>query len=218
MVHEKKKLLIRRIIWLVLLIAGIVAAIILGNIPIDIVEHNGYITDYSNNTSYLEIEVTFNHNVISGDVYVAFYDSNGDYLSTSYDYFYSDGNTALLSFEVYGKADSYEIVNCDVYPVIASTGYAFIYIFFILVFFIAVLLLSCKVYEYNGNSIVVYAGWFHHYIKVNGEKFDEHNTLTSYTPILLSCVLDDGAYVQATISRTNRISLKINNRLYTKGK
>lgn len=81
--------------------------------------------------------------------------------------------------------------------------------------FISTLFLSCKVYDYNGNSIVVYAGWFHNYIKVNGKKFDEHNTFTSYTAILLPCVLDDGTDVKVTITRSNRISLKINNRLYT---
>lgn len=80
-------------------------------------------------------------------------------------------------------------------------------------FFIASLLLSYKDYEYNGNNIVVYAGWYHHYIKVNGNKIDEHNTLVSFTAILLSCTLDDGTDIKVTITMTNRISLKINNQL-----
>ena len=82
------------------------------------------------------------------------------------------------------------------------------------VFFICSLLLSYKIYDYKGNKIIVYAGWYHHYIKVNGEKVDEHNTIFTYTAINMSCTLDDGAEVWATISMTNRISLKINNRLY----
>ena len=85
---------------------------------------------------------------------------------------------------------------------------------FSLVFFISSLTLSYKKYEYNGNEIIVYAGWFYHYIKVNGVKMDEYNTLTSWTAISLSCMLDDGTVLNAVISTMNRITLKINNRLY----
>ena len=63
---------------------------------------------------------------------------------------------------------------------------------------------------------MVYAGWYHHYILINGEKYDEHNTITFFTPILLSASLDDGSEVKATISLTNRIALKINGKLYQK--
>lgn len=83
-----------------------------------------------------------------------------------------------------------------------------------LTFFIMAFLLSCKKYVYNDNEIVVYAGFYHHYITVNGVKTDEHNTIISYTPITLSCTLSEGTHVQATISLTNRIALKINDRLY----
>lgn len=85
---------------------------------------------------------------------------------------------------------------------------------FILAFFIGSLFLSYRVYNYNSNEIIVYAGWYHHYIKVNGEKSDEHNTVFFYVPIILSCRLNDGTELEATISVMNRIALKINNRLY----
>ena len=85
-----------------------------------------------------------------------------------------------------------------------------------LLFFISALLLSCNVYLYNDKKIVVYAGWYHHYILVNGEKYDEHNTIMFFTPILLSASLDDGSEVKATISLTNRIALKINGKLCEK--
>lgn len=88
---------------------------------------------------------------------------------------------------------------------------------FIPIIFIVSLFLSYKSYRYNGDFIVVYSGWFHHYIKVNGTKMDEHNTLQTFIPILLTCTLDDGTDLEATITLTNRISLKINNQLYTKG-
>ena len=85
-------------------------------------------------------------------------------------------------------------------------------------FLIGSLLLSCKVYDYDGKEVIVYAGWFHHYMKVSGVPLDEHNTIMYFTPIVLSTTLKDGTILQATISLTNRISLKINNQLYTKEK
>lgn len=78
--------------------------------------------------------------------------------------------------------------------------------------------LSYKAYYFNELGIIIYAGWYHHYIKINNVKFDEHNTLITFTPILLSCTLDDGTQIEATITITKRISLKINNQLYNNGK
>lgn len=89
---------------------------------------------------------------------------------------------------------------------------------FIPTFFICTLLLSCKIYDYNGTEIIVYAGWYHHYIKVSEKLMDEHNTIQFFTPIVMSATMNDGTVLQATISLTNRISLKINNQLYTKEK
>ena len=86
------------------------------------------------------------------------------------------------------------------------------------VLFIGSLLLSCKAYDYNGKEIIVYAGWYHHYIKVDGVMVDEHNTITSFTPIVMSATLESSTELRATISLTNRISLKINNQLYLKEK
>ncbi len=91
-----------------------------------------------------------------------------------------------------------------------------VYEMLVSLFLIASFTLSYKVYRYEGKLLIVYAGWFHHYIKIDGTKFDEHDTLISYTPIILSCELDNGTFVQATISTFNRISLKVNGRLFTK--
>ena len=82
-----------------------------------------------------------------------------------------------------------------------------------LAMFIASLFLSYKQYNYNGATISVYAGWYHHALRINGEIFDEHNTLMSFTPIKLSTTLDNGTVLEATISLSNRIVLKINNRV-----
>lgn len=85
---------------------------------------------------------------------------------------------------------------------------------FIFSFFISSLSLSCKTYAYKDYKIIAYAGWFHHYIKVNGEIVDEHNTLISFVPITLSSTLDNGEKIFARISTFNSISLKINDKLY----
>lgn len=81
------------------------------------------------------------------------------------------------------------------------------------IIFIVSMLLSCKTYDYCGTQIIVYAGWFKHYIKINDVKFDEHNTLVYFTPIKMSCTIDNNTFVETTISLTNRISTKINGRL-----
>lgn len=85
--------------------------------------------------------------------------------------------------------------------------------FIILLIFVCTLCLHCKTYTFRGNSIVVYAGFCNHYIKANGVKCDEHITLISFTPIVMSCKLDDGTMLKATISMSNRIALKANDKL-----
>lgn len=227
MLYEKKKLLIHRSIWFILLLLGIIIPIIIVNAPsaeVEIINDNGYINNYyeSLNKTNCEIEVIFNIEVDSGYITVAFYDKNGKLLSKEKGYFYGYDKTLSSTFFVDGKVDSYKILDYDIstsndmaYILIMLFIYGDIIVF---VFFVNSLLLSYKTYEYNGNDIVVYAGWYHHYVKVNGIKMDEHNTLVSFTAISLSCTLNDGTNITATITTTNRISLKINNQLYAKRK
>lgn len=89
---------------------------------------------------------------------------------------------------------------------------------FILICSINSLLLNCKIYEYNGNEIIIYAGWVHHYIKVNGQITDIHDTLFTRIPIILSYALDDGTQLNVIITTMNRITLKINNKLFLETK
>lgn len=112
-------------------------------------------------------------------------------------------------------ASNNEAYNDTLAMISVFTFFAEIIIFIV---FILSLLLSCKVYDYNGVEIIVYAGIYHHYIKVNGSIVDEYNTISSWTAITLSCALDDDTELKATISLSNRIALKINNKLYKKTK
>lgn len=47
---------------------------------------------------------------------------------------------------------------------------------------------------------------------------DENNTFQTYVPIYLSTTIDDEKHIEVTISTMNRISLKVNDKLYTKYK
>ena len=85
-----------------------------------------------------------------------------------------------------------------------------------LTFFILSLKHKCKKYVYNGREIVIYSGWYHHYLKVDDEIEDEHNSHYSRIPIELWCNLNDGTELYASISPSNSIKLKINGKLYRK--
>ena len=221
MLYERKKILIQRVIWGILLAIGILVPVILANQPeeeVNIVNDNGYIIEYYeySDTTDCEIEVTFNREVSSADIVVAFYDSDGNLLEREEGYFYGYDNRVSATFFIDGLVDSYEIISYEV-SIYENNDYMiwfFIIDLFVAVFFICTLLLSYKSYEYEGKTIIVYAGWYHHYIKVDDEIMDEHNTLFSYTAIPLSCTLKDGSVLHETITMTNRISLKINDRLY----
>lgn len=225
MLYEKKKLLAHKLIWSFLFLAGIIIPIVLiiflPTKTATIVDDNGYINSYYEytNTSTCEIEVTFDMNVESGNIKVAFYDANQQLLSTEEGYLFGYGKTLSHTFySIDGKVDSYKILDCTVS--VSNNNTTLIVYCSIMVniitfaFFISSLFLSCKIYDYNGAEIIVYAGWYHHYIKVSQVKLDEHNTLISFSPIVLSTTLGNGTKIQATISLTNRISLKINDQLY----
>lgn len=221
MLYEKKKLLIHRLVWGILLLAGILTPIIVATVMnenVKMLDSDGYINYYyeSTNQTSCEIEVTFNSDINYGNITVAFYDSNGKFLAEKTGYLFGYGKTQSATFYINGKVDSYEVLEFDVtiesWLLIDISITVDIGVF---VFFIGSLLLSCKKYSYNDKEIIVYAGWYHHYIKVDGIKVDEHNTLISYTAITMSCILEDGTDLKATVTKTNRISLKINNRLYT---
>ncbi len=216
--YEEKKILFSRLISIVVILLCIFTPIIISSVlssKLEIVDDSGQMdSSYS-----CEIEVKFNMNVDSGDICVAFYDSKGNLLDKQTNWFYdSYGDTLSSTFYIDSAVDSYEILWYDV-SIDNYYWYWFCIIGFIaFIFLICSLLLSYKAYDYCGRDIEVYAGFYHHYMKVDGIKTDEYNTIVSWTPIQLSCTINSSVYLQATISLTNRISLKINNMLYTKRK
>ncbi len=218
---EQKKIRIWRIVLLSLFLLTLLWLFIYIAMPAKVKDGNIKTTYYSSlNESSCEIQLECNRRVDGATAEICFYATEnltypictktvemfgiGDTL-TAYVHDIPDNVKSFQIKSITIQKDNINcllIVNCVCLPA--------------LLFFISALLLSCNVYLYNDKKIVVYAGWYHHYILVNGEKYDEHNTITFFTPILLSATLDDGSEVKATISLTNRIALKINGKLYQK--
>lgn len=229
--EEKRKIRFHRWSWGIILLTIILAAIFIPIIvkavqpELEMVDDVGYINNYYetlDETSFT-IEITFNRKVKSGYATVKYYDSSNNLIATKRSRFYAyDEQTAEGSYiTVDGKVDRYKIISFEFEPAdIFSGDYFAIYLVvlffggtFAIAFFISSLLLCYKEYSYNGNIISVYAGWFHHTLRINGEILDEHTTSISLTPIYLSTTLEDGTKLEATISHLNRISLKANDKL-----
>lgn len=223
MIIEKKKLLIYRIVAIALLIVGIIVPIVVSKTEpsgVEIVDSNCYVEYYDAlDSSDCEFDVTFNKKLDGAQVQVNFYDEKENFLGQETIGLYGIGEKTLTGSVYFtgGNAGSYEIIS---YVVDNSlTREIIVYVFVVIDIILAMimlcaLLLSCKIYEYKGVEIIVYAGWYHHYIKVDGKKYDEHNTISTFVPINLFCILDDGTQLDVVISTTNRIALKINNQLY----
>ncbi len=212
MIKEKKTLLISRIVFGILLLVGIIVPLILWLIP----EKDIELTEFEDDGSG-HFVATFTEEVVDADVEVAFYDGAENFLGIQTVHFEGPGTVLRSWINAPSKAASYEALSYEL--TYESKWGTIIYIFIIadiilLAAFIQSLTLSCKVYDYNGRQIIVYAGWMKRYMKVNGVKVDERSTMLTYTTINLGCVLDDGAEAVASITRMNRIALRINNTFY----
>ena len=92
-----------------------------------------------------------------------------------------------------------------VYPLIVWDIIAFVY-------WVLSFNLKYKKVKINNNEIEIYAGFCNHYIKVNGEIKDEYKSGLSFTPIKLSCLLNDKK-LEVTISTSNYIVVKLDDEL-----
>ena len=220
---EKKFIKINRIIFLVLLLLNIFLPIILTSFQaeLELLDSNVY-CEYDENTGYssCEVELIFNKQISSGSVTIYFYDASENLIDSEVAYFFETDKIVVdeLTY-INGEVDSYELGSLDFNAELGFLDFAYLFYYFIpvtILLFIQSLLLCYRRYEYNEQVIEVYSGYYNHYIKVNNEKYDEHKTLVTFSPIILSCPLGSGEKIQATISLTNRISLKINDKLLQK--
>ena len=73
---------------------------------------------------------------------------------------------------------------------------------------------TCYVYKYNDKEIVVYAGKKKQYIKINGEKYDEHNSrIPFFQTVTLTAKMENGEEYQARIPKNKKTSLKANGKI-----
>lgn len=220
---EKRFINFNRIIFLAILLLNIFLPIILSNrqTELELVDSNLY-CDYDENTGYSNcvLELIFNKNISSGSVEVYFYDESDNLITSETAYFFETNSVVVdeISY-INGNIVSYELDYLDFNAELEFLDFVYLFYYFIpvtILLFIQSLLLCYRKYEYNGQTIEIYAGYYNHYIKVNSEKYDEHKTLATFSPIVLSCTLDSGEKIQATISLTNRVSLKLNDKLLQK--
>lgn len=213
---EKKKLLMHRLIWLSLTIFVILLPIIISVFQpkLELLDSECYVDYYESiDTTSCDITLYFNREVNSGYATINFYDSNNNLIDSLEKYFYSYGKEASNSYiSIDGNVDSYEIVSYNLEPYNDIYG-MYILLFITVPMLICALLLTYKKYNYNGKTISVYAGFYHHTLRIDGELCDEHNTIMSFTPIMLSTTDSEGNKIEANISLTNRIAIKVNDKL-----
>ena len=225
MSFEKVKLFVRKLFWTAVFIAVIILDLLIFSAPatnVKIINDTGvYQYDETLDRSICSMSVEFDDYADMGSITVAFRDVDGKLISEETE----DISIRLLSkngnsdFYINGEVKYYEIISysagiSDYFKYEVLIFLIIVELIFILPMFITTLLLSCKIYYYEDWKILVYAGHYHHYIKVDGVKTDELNTLSNLRVIYLSCTLDDGTYVDVAITSSNRITLKIDNRLY----
>lgn len=225
MVKEQIKILRSKIIWIFIFILTIALSVV---IPIlhyekaekpSIVSASGHKNEYS-----YEVEIEFNVPVESCDVQISFYGKNDTLLHTETTTFFMDGDAknsleASFVFERSEDIYAYKIIEFSKVKLKNDAESYIIFCFIVIEIILFVVLLyvfsrRCRVYNYNENKIIVYAGIFHNYMKINRIKVDEYNSWITFTPIVLCCPLKDETMIQATISLSNRIALKVNNRLF----
>lgn len=216
--QEKTKALVHKLIWFGILLLIIFIPIIANAAQpqLELVNDNCCINEYYTylDETSVDIELEFNRNVSSGYATIKFYNSSNQLLETKKEYFISYDNIAESNYIlVDGKVDSYQVIYYEFEPTITPLFYLYYLLIPVIIIFIGSLLISYKEYQVGGKTISVYAGWYHHTLRIDSVKYDEHNTIVSHTPIKLSTTLDDGTKLEATISLTNRITLKANDKL-----
>lgn len=222
---DKTKLLIHRLSWITITLMIIFFPFIISAAQpkLKLVKES-VSGEYLSSLEMTSIDITleFNRPIKDGYATIKYYDSNNRLLSTNEEYFsspYYESKTAE-SFLIYvsGDVDSYEIVSYN-FNTEAPLSVIILHTLFLplaIGFLIGSFLLSYKEYSYNDKKISVYAGWFHHTLRINDEKYDELNILIFFAPIKLTTTLDDESKVEATITLLNRIKVKVNDKLLNK--
>ena len=104
-------------------------------------------------------------------------------------------------------------INSGIIWLIALAWVLIFWDIFAIIFWIMSFNVKYKKFMIDNNEIEIYAGLSNHYIKINGELKDEYKTISIFTPIKLSCLLNDKK-LEVTISTSNHIVVKVNGELF----
>lgn len=137
-----------------------------------------YVYAYNNslNKTACEFVVEFNEEVTSANITVDFYNETNEVFDTKTVYLKSlDDNFWSATLSINGTFANYKIqsYDCDTTKSIAISIAFYVALvlgLIFLCFFFLTLILSCKTYECNGDTILVYAGWVYAYMAINGKK------------------------------------------------
>lgn len=218
--NEKRNLMVRRLIWLGIVVVIVLLLIVTGRQPkVEILDIN-LDCEYSSYSDKSDVTITmkFNTDVESDYATVRFYDAAGNLLATDDRFFtasHGDQTARNYTFSVDGDVVRCEITShfkpysnnkrlriCLASLALTATG-----------IFLSTFFLFCKEKEFNGTKISVYVGRYHHNLRVNGQIRDEYNAFFFIPPLQFSTTLDDGTKVEATIITAYRISIKVNGEL-----
>lgn len=221
---ESKKVrqirLLRGLIFGGIILLGVIICF-LSAIPakgVTIAESHGYINkEYAQSagateiirTDY-EVELTFSEYVDGGEVTLAFYDEKGNFLGRVTDNVFEQEFEGIYTIE--GKVGSFKVENYSVgkcsWLIIVGALFAVLGAEFGIPLFILSLMHKTKKFSYGEKEIVVYARNSLRYVKINGVKYYEDNTVR-FGEKHIRIPLENGELLQVTCSGVNNISAKV---------
>lgn len=212
---ERKKISRLKKIWGLITLLIIILPIIITFLKPKLTLVSSSLEKEDSSTTLYELTLLFNQRVDYGDVKIILYDSEGQIVDEITEFFNHSGKEVSSLLTIDKDFESYVVESYD-FEIQYSIFLLYILLGITLPIFISTFFIQYKEYKFKDNIISVYAGYTYHFLKINGEIYDEYRELFSLTPIKLNTILDDNTKIEATISTSNHIFLKINDKLYNK--
>ena len=213
--NERKKISRLKKIWGLITLLIIILPIIITFLKPKLTLVSSSLEKEDSSTTLYELTLLFNQRVDYGDVKIILYDSEGQIVDEITEFFNHSGKEVSSLLTIDKDFESYVVESYD-FEIQYSIFLLYILLGITLPIFISTFFIQYKEYKFKGNIISVYAGYTYHFLKINGEIYDKYRELFSLTPIKLNTILDDNTKIEATISTSNHIFLKINDKLYNK--
>lgn len=213
--NERKKISRLKKIWGLITLLIIILPIIITFLKPKLTLVSSSLEKEDSSTTLYELTLLFNQRVDYGDVKIILYDSEGQIVDEITEFFNHSGKEVSSLLTIDKDFESYVVESYD-FEIQYSIFLLYILLGITIPIFISTFFIQYKEYKFKDNIISVYAGYTYHFLKINGEIYDEYRELFSLTPIKLNTILDDNTKIEATISTSNHIFLKINDKLYNK--